>query len=57
VVVADGSDYLRRVPVQLDGVSQPLSTILSHALVAFTIELDNEFERRFTEAGAGARVA
>ena len=35
----------------------PLSTPLSHALVAFTIELDNEFERRFVEAGGGARVA
>jgi hypothetical protein len=34
----------------------PLSTLLSHALVACTIELDNEFERRFTEAGGGARV-
>jgi hypothetical protein len=35
----------------------PLSTPLSHVLVAFTIELDNEFERRFAEAGGGARVA
>ena len=35
----------------------PLSTRLSHALVAFTIELDNEFERRFAEAGGRARVA
>src|SRR5262245_4518384 len=34
----------------------PLSTLLSQALVAHTIELDNEFERRFTDAGAGARV-
>jgi DNA-binding MarR family transcriptional regulator len=34
---------------------QPLSTPLSHALVAFTIELDNEFERRFAEAGVGRR--
>ena len=34
----------------------PLSTPLSHVLVAFTIELDNEFERRFAEAGGGARV-
>ena len=33
-----------------------LSTLLSHALVAFTIELDNEFERLFLEAGGGARV-
>jgi hypothetical protein len=39
------------VPSQL-----PLSTLLSQALVAFTIELDNEFERRFTDAGGGARV-
>ena len=35
----------------------PLTTPLSHALVAFTIEFDNEFERRFSEAGGGARVA
>jgi DNA-binding MarR family transcriptional regulator len=33
----------------------PLSTPLSHALIAFTIELDNEFERRFAEAGIGRR--
>lgn len=35
----------------------PLSTLLSRALVAFTIEFDNEFERRFAQAGGGARVA
>jgi hypothetical protein len=34
---------------------RPLSTPLSHALVAFTIELDNEFERRLAEAGVGPR--
>jgi hypothetical protein len=34
----------------------PLSTLLSQALVACTIELDNEFEQRFTDAGGGARV-
>jgi len=34
----------------------PLSTLLSQALVALTIELDNEFERRFADAGGGARV-
>jgi DNA-binding MarR family transcriptional regulator len=34
----------------------PLSTLLSQAVVAFTIELDNELERRFQEAGGGARV-
>jgi len=34
----------------------PLSTLVSQALVAFTIELDNEFERRFQDAGGGARV-
>jgi hypothetical protein len=37
-------------------MSTPLSTLLSQALVAFTIELDNEFERRFERAGGGARV-
>jgi hypothetical protein len=40
-----------------EGVETPLSTLLSHVLVAHTIELDNEFERRFQEAGGGARVA
>jgi hypothetical protein len=34
----------------------PLSTLLSQVLVAFTIELDNEFERRHAQAGGGARV-
>ena len=34
----------------------PISTLLSQVLVAYTIELDNEFERRFEEAGGGARV-
>src|SRR5688500_12510660 len=40
----------------MSGVETPLSTLLSHVLVAYTIELDNEFERRFEEAGGGARV-
>jgi DNA-binding MarR family transcriptional regulator len=31
----------------------PLSKLLSHALVAFTIELDNEFEHRLAEAAVG----
>jgi hypothetical protein len=35
----------------------PLSTPLSQVLLAFTIELDNEFEHRFAQAGGGARVA
>lgn len=35
----------------------PLSTLLSQPLVAYTIELDNEFERRFAESGEHARVA
>jgi DNA-binding MarR family transcriptional regulator len=34
----------------------PISTPLSQALIAFTIELDNEFERRFLESRGGARV-
>jgi hypothetical protein len=38
-------------------VETPLSTVLSQVLVAHAIELDNEFERRFSEAGGGARVA
>jgi DNA-binding MarR family transcriptional regulator len=33
----------------------PLSTPLSKALVAYTIEFDNEFERRFAETGLGRR--
>jgi DNA-binding MarR family transcriptional regulator len=33
----------------------PLSTPLSQVLIAFTIELDNEFEHRFAEAGVGRR--
>jgi hypothetical protein len=35
----------------------PLSTFLSQALVAHTIELDNEFERRLVQSGESARVA
>ena len=34
----------------------PLSTLVSQVVIAFTIELDNEFERRFQDAGGGARV-
>jgi hypothetical protein len=33
-----------------------LSTALSHALIAFTVELDNEFERRLGESGHAPRV-
>jgi len=37
---------------------RPLSALLSQVLVAFTIELDNEFERRIVEAGyPGARLS
>ena len=36
--------------------SPPLSTLLSHTLLAFTIELDNEFEHRLAETGERARV-
>ena len=36
--------------------SPSLSTLLSHALLVFTIELDNEFERRFAETVERARV-
>ena len=35
----------------------PLATRLSQALIAYTIELDNEFEHRFAQAGGRARVA
>ncbi len=34
----------------------PLSTLLSQVLVAQTIELDNEFERRLVDSGERARV-
>jgi len=34
----------------------PLSTLLSQVLVAHTIELDNEFERRLLDSGEKARV-
>jgi DNA-binding MarR family transcriptional regulator len=36
--------------------ARPLSTPLSQLLVAFTIELDNEFERRLAETGLGRRT-
>lgn len=37
---------------------RPLSASLSQVLVAFTIEFDNEFERRMSEAGySGARLS
>jgi len=35
----------------------PLATLLSQVLIAYTIELDNEFEHRFVQAGGRARVA
>ena len=34
----------------------PLSTLLSHLLVAHTIELDNEFERRLAETGHSPHI-
>lgn len=34
----------------------PLSTLLSHVLVAFTVELDNAFERRLHDSGHTPRV-
>ena len=34
----------------------PLSTLLSHVLVAFTVELDNTFERRLRDSGHTPRV-
>ena len=39
------------MPVRL-----PLSTLLSHILVAFTVELDNAFERRLRDSGQTPRV-
>ncbi len=43
----------QRMPSRSD---TPMSTGLSQALVAYVIELDNEFEERFARAGGGARV-
>lgn len=49
--------------IRQGGLSLPLPTLLSHALAAFTIECDNEFERRMPHrttrygATAGARHA
>jgi hypothetical protein len=43
-------------PRENERVETRISTLLSQVLVAYTIELDNEFERRFEEAGGGARV-
>jgi hypothetical protein len=38
--------------------NRPLSALLSQVLVAFTIEVDNEFERRMGESGhPGARLS
>jgi hypothetical protein len=38
--------------------NRPLSALLSQLLVAFTVEFDNEFERRMGELGyAGARLS
>lgn len=38
--------------------ARPLSALLSQVLVAFTIELDNEFERRMSDSGyPGARLS
>lgn len=40
------------------GEERPLSALLSQVLVAFTVEFDNEFERRMSEAGyPGARLS
>jgi hypothetical protein len=41
---------IARVPVP------PLSTPLSHLLIAFTIEFDNELDHRLVEAGVGRRL-
>ena len=38
-------------------MTAPLSTLLSQLLVAYTIEVDNEFEARFAATGHRARVA
>ncbi len=50
------SRALRRPSIAIVPARVPLSTLLSQALVAHTIELDNEFERRLAESGESARV-
>jgi hypothetical protein len=42
---------MQRSKAQTGHASLPLSALLSQVLVAFTIELDNEFERRMGESG------
>jgi hypothetical protein len=45
-------------PAREQDLDLPLSALLSQTLVAFTIELDNEFERQMGEAGfPGARLS
>jgi hypothetical protein len=44
--------------MEKDERGRPLSALLSQVLVAFTVEFDNEFERRMGEAGyPGARLS
>lgn len=46
------------MPTDSAGQGLPISALLSQALVALTIELDNEFERQMGELGhAGARLS
>lgn len=50
----------RRASTDTPTAPLPLPTLLSHALVAFTIELDNEFERQtphwITDSKSGSRT-
>src|SRR5271170_6741000 len=46
------------VPVSQENSNRLLSSLLSQVLVAFTVEFDNEFERRMAKAGfVGARLS
>jgi hypothetical protein len=46
------------VPPNEDSSARPLSALLSQVLVAFTVELDNEFEWRMLQSGhPGARLS
>jgi len=51
----------RNSPANAEGAAdlrRPISALLSQALVAFTVELDNEFELRMTQLGfVGGRLS
>ena len=52
--LANRADTFASCRVSAVAADLPLPTLLSQALIAFTIELDNEFERQFTDSGLRA---